>query len=153
MDDQRIPPSGMWGMALGCTAWSVLLTVFFFAYGAPRSALLIGVPCVLLSVGFVCVILVALEGVSRKLGFRSRAWMESLWGLLFSFMGFLLLLANAWIGPAMEAAGMVEPGRYSVIGVTSVPEWIPIVLLVAGTVLLVRVGKAMIRTEAPAAES
>ncbi len=148
MESERLPTSAITGMAFGCCAWSVLLTVFFFAFGAPESALQIGLPCVALSVGFVALILVALQGVSELLGFRSGPWKETLFGLLLYFMGVMLLLANTWIGPAMERAHMVTDGHDPIIGISYVPAFVPLVCLAVGTVLLVRVAMGVRRATA-----
>lgn len=146
MEQDRLPPGAIWGMTLGVTAWSVLLTVFFFATGALEAALTIGIPCMIISAGYAALIVVVLRGVSAALGFRSRPWFEALWALILYFMGLLLLLTNAWVRPALRDAGIVTRDYHPVIGIGYVPAWIPIVLLAAGTVLLVRVARAAGRT-------
>ena len=142
MEDERLPPSAIWGMTLGITAWSVLLTAFFFASGALESALTIGIPCMVISAGFAALIVVTMRGVSATLGFRTRPWFETLWALLLYFMGLLLLLSNEWVLPALREAGIITRDYHPVMGVGYVPDWIPIILLVAGPVLLIRVARA-----------
>jgi len=139
LEPDRLSASGSFGVIVGCSAWALLLMLFFLGKGAFAAALAIGLPLLVLSLGFSALILLALQGLARILGMRSRGWILALFGLLCFFLGLVFLMVNPWIGPAMRAAGIIDAESGPILGVSTVHEWLPTLFLILGAGLLFRV--------------
>ncbi len=147
---------GYLGAILGLSGWLIGFTGFCAFTGNLDVLAKFFLPglAVSLSMGFVLV--VAVEGILRVYGHGHYMFSTTLWGLLLSDAGVLLLLMNHWIAPILDQdPRMIEAMRQYGGGVYRTGETLPLVSLCAGAALLGAVAWKVLRDAAhrPAGET
>lgn len=124
------------GVIIGMLGWMIGLAILCAATG--QFSLLAGTLPVGLasSIGLAAMTLTLYELASHRFGRHSAMTKLCMWGAICLDLGILLLLANHWLAPILQANPTVAKAVTSLGGVTSVPDAVPIVLLLLATALL-----------------
>jgi len=116
------------GMTIGILGWMIGFTVFCLGHGYTELAARVLPLGLLLSLALAALAIIVLECMLRIYGPQHYMLMVALWGLLLMLMGVLILLANHWLAPLIEATpgAAVELGKMGSVYRTgdNVPLWL-----------------------------
>jgi hypothetical protein len=137
---------GYGGAVFGVCGWvfgMVVVCLISGAYDVLGRVLLIGLP---VSLGIGLTIVVGHAAIGRACGRTSGEAILGLWGLIATAMGVLVLLLTHWLAPMILAheklREMMPPGTIYKVG-----DWLPAVLLAAGSIMLLVVLRRVLRAE------
>jgi len=129
---------GHLGAGIGFVAWAVISLPLLLARGDVEGALLTALPCVLVSVGLWLFVTAAAVLLQALLGRGSTQYWLVLCGGVATAVAALLLLAEHWLLPVLQAHAGIARVMHATGSVMRVPWLLRLLLLAAGPVLLLR---------------
>ncbi len=131
---------GYGGAAIGMLGWLIGLAVVSAKAGTPEVASLVMPAGVALTLALWALLVVCLESVMRRFGAVGPWFHTALWGLLTTYMGLMVLLANHWVAPLIDRtprlAQLLSDPQSVYYSVYQTSDTLPLALLGAGAVLL-----------------
>lgn len=134
-----LSPRGLFGMRvgvlLGYTSWILVLTAICLATGRTQYLLPVCLPMLLASLALGLLLIALVEPAARAGGPLPPGFALRLQGAIWSSIGLLTLLAEAFVVPMLADRALADAVR-STGGVLEVPRWIPTLALACGCALL-----------------
>ncbi|MHC4606231.1 MAG: hypothetical protein ACYTAF_04805 [Planctomycetota bacterium] len=124
------------GTTIGVLGWLIGFTILCLVEGATGLLAQVLLPGLLLSLSLALIFIIMLEAVIRIYGPRHSQMFLTMWGMLFTLIGIMLMLINHWIAPLIDRHPDLAGGLRRTGSVYRVDDIVPTFLLAAGVVLL-----------------
>ena len=136
---------GYIGATIGVLGWLIGLSIACLATGHTGLLLRVFPAGLVLSLGMAAVLIIVLEDAIRRFGAAHPLFQVSLWGLLLTDMGILILLVNHWIAPIIDSTPALAEALQRQGSVYRTPDFVPTLLMGFGAALLLVIMAAVLR--------
>lgn len=136
------------GTIIGYEGWVIGLSFVLLPAAPPLDALSYILPSAILCLGLALSAVVALELLEQHPANTPALRTRTLWALLLTHMGIMLLILNEWIMPGMKSNEDIQEILRATHSLQTVPAWVVWGMLAAGCLLMLQSAKQILRLDA-----